>query len=225
MTGLVRKAAVLAACGVLFGAAVAFAGVPSPGNSDIPTRINLVGSDAGTSLADSIPLFAKVQVTVRDLANAPIANSSVVFDFSALVSDTRIGGDPLNPGSVQLYQGLMDNCGTYGTSALTNAAGVATFVIIGGGKSPVGAAHAAGTGDVYADGVYLGSLNVGSYDLNGQDGVTLADLSLWSADYFGAGPDRANYDQIGGVDLLDLSVWGAVYFGGKSNLSATSYCP
>jgi hypothetical protein len=220
MTGLVRKAAVLAACGVLFGAAVAFAGVPSLANSDIPTRINLVGSDAGNSLPDTIPAFAKVQVTVRDLANAPIANSSVVIDFSDVLSDTRIGD-----ASGQLYQNVVANCGTYGVSSLTDAAGVATLVIIGGGQNPVGTAHAAGAADVYADGVYLGSLNVGSYDLNGEAGVTLADLSLWSADYFGAGPDRANYDEIGGVDLLDLSVWGGVYFGGRSNVSAASYCP
>lgn len=220
MTGLVRKAAVLAACGVLFGAAVAFAGVPSPGNSDIPARINLVGSDAGSGLADSIPAHAKVTVTVRDLANAPIANSSVVIDFTGNTSDTRIGDV-----TGQLYQGVVANCGTHGVSALTNGAGVATFVVIGGGKSPVGLAHAAGSGDVFADGVFLGSLNVGSYDLNGLDGITLADLSLWSADYFGGGADRANYDDIGGTDLLDLSVWGGVYFGGKSNLSASSYCP
>ena len=219
MTGLVRKAAALAACGVLFGAAVAFAGVPSPGNSTIPARINLVGANAG--VADSGPLYSLVTVTVRDLAANPIANSSVVLDFSGDVSDTRIGD-----ATSQLYPGVVANCGTHGVSSLTDALGVATFVVMGGGKTPTGAAHAAGAGKVYADGVLLGSISVGSYDLNGQDGVTLADLSLWSADYFGAAnPDRANYDQIGGVDLLDLSTWGASYFGGGSNVSSTTYCP
>lgn len=221
MTGLVRKAAILAACGVLFGAAVAYAGVPSPGNSTIPARVNLVGGDAGSSTADGGPLYALVTVTVRDLAANPIANSSVVLDFSGMVSDTRIGDT-----SSQLYPGVVANCGTHGISSLTNVSGVATFVVMGGGKSPVGAAHAIGAGKVYADGVLLGSLNVGLYDLNGQDGVTLADLSLWSADYFSStNPDRANYDQIGGVDLLDLSVWGGAYFGGGSNVSSATYCP
>lgn len=221
MTGLVRKAAILAACGVIFGAAVAVAGVPSPSNSTIPARINLVGADAGTSLADSVSLYAKVTVTVRDLAANPIANSSVVLDFSGTTSDVQLGD-----AASQLYQGVVANCGTYGASALTDAAGVATFVVMGGGRAPVGAAHAVGAGKVYADGVLLGPLNVGLYDLNGVDGVTLADLSLWSADYFSStNPDRANYDQIGGVDLLDLSVWGGSYFGGASNVSSATYCP
>jgi hypothetical protein len=221
MTGLVRKAAVLAACGVLFGAAVAYAGVPDPFNSTIPGRINLVGADAGTSTADAGPLGALVQVTVRDLAANPIANSSVVIDFSGCVSDTRIGD-----GASQLYPGVVANCGTYSVSSLTDASGVASIVVMGGGQNPIGAAHAAGSGKVYADGVLLGSINVGSYDLNGQDGVTLADLSLWSADYFSAtDPDRANYDNIGGVDLLDLSTWGGTYFGGGSNVSSAAYCP
>lgn len=219
MTGLVRKAAALAACGVLFGAAVAFAGVPSPGLSTIPARINLVGANAGT--ADSGPLFALVTVTVRDLAANPIANSSVVLDFNGDISDTRIGD-----AASQLYPGVVANCGTHGISSLTDGLGVATFVVMGGGKNPAGAAHAAGAGKVYADGVLLGSINVGMYDLNGQDGVTLTDLSLWSADYFSStNPDRANYDQIGGVDLLDLSIWGGAYFGGGSNVSSATYCP
>jgi hypothetical protein len=221
MTGLVRKAAMLAACGVVFGAAVAFAGVPSPTFSTIPERINLVGADAGTSTADAGPLYALVTVTVRDLGANPIANSSVVLDFSGDVSDTRVG-DALS----QLYPGVVANCGTFGVSSLTDALGVATFVVMGGGKNPTGVAHAAGAGKVYADGVLLGSINVGMYDLNGQDGVTLADLSLWSADYFSAAnPDRANYDQVGGVDLLDLSVWGGTYFAGGSNVSSAAYCP
>ena len=74
MTGLVRKAAVLAACGVLFGAAVAFAGVPSPINSTIPARINLVGHSIGTGQPDGAQLFSTVTVTVRDLGNNVIAN-------------------------------------------------------------------------------------------------------------------------------------------------------
>jgi hypothetical protein len=219
MTGLVRKAAVLAVCGVLFGAAVAYAGVPSPVNSTIPARINLVGVDAGTSLADSLPAGAKVTVTVRDLANAPIPNSSVVIDFTGDLSDTRIG-------DTQVYQGLTANCGTHGISALTDAAGVATFVVVGGGKNPAGAAHPASAGTVYADGVNLGPINVGFYDMDGVGGVALPDLSRWSADYFGAtNPERADYDNIGGVQLPDLSLWAGMYFAGKSNLSAATYCP
>lgn len=221
MTGLVRKAAILAACGVVFGAAVAFAGVPSPGNSTIPGRINLVGIEAGLMVADAGAFGATVTVTVRDLGNNPIANSSVVLDFSGATSDVRIGD-----GANQLYPGVVANCATYGVSSLTNVAGVATLVVVGGGQSPVGAAHAVGAGKVYADGVLLGNFSMGLYDLNGADGVTLADLGLWSGDYFGAtNPDRADYDGLGGVDLVDLATWSGTYFAGQSNISATTYCP
>lgn len=218
MTGLVRKAAVLAACGVLFGAAVAFAGVPSPANSTIGARINLVGVDAGTSLPDSAALFGKYSVTVRDLANNPIANSSVVLDFNSMVSDVQIG-------DTQPYQGVTANCGTHTVNALTDAAGVVNFVVQGGGKTPAGAPHAALVGKVYADGVLLGSLAVGTYDMDGGGGVQLGDLSRWAADFFGPKPERSNYNNDVTVDLLDLSVWAGVFFSGKSNASAATYCP
>jgi len=219
MTGLVRKAAILAACGVILGAAVAVAGVPSPSNSTIPARINLVGIDAGSSLADVAAAGALVTVTVRDLAANPIANSSVVLDFSGVVSDTRIADS-------QPYAGLTANCGTYGVSALTDVAGVATFVVVGGGLNPGGAAHAIGAGKVYADGVLLGPLGVGFYDHDGVGGVAIPDLSRWAADFFGGtNPERSDYDNVGGVAVPDLSLWAATYFAGVSNSSAATYCP
>lgn len=217
MTGLVRKAAALAACGALFGAAVAFAGVPSPGNSTIPARINLVGHSIGTGQPDGAQAASSVTVTVRDLGNNPIANSSVVFDFSGCVSDTRIG-------DTQPYAGLTANCGTHGISGLTDVTGVATFVVEGGGIAGA-PKHAFGAGKIYADGVLLGSVNVGLYDLNGLTGVDGLDLSLFGADLFSAGQeDRADYDNSGTVDGLDLSVFGAALFG-TSQASAATYCP
>ena len=219
MTGLVRKAAVLAALGVVFGAAVAFAGVPSPANSTIPGRINLVGVDAGSSLPDTAALGAKVQVIVRDLANNPIANSAVVIDMNGDVSDVQFG-------DLQPYQGVTANCGTHTVLALTDAAGSVYFVVQGGGRTPAGAAHPLLAGKVYADGVLLGSIAVGLYDMDGAGGVQLSDLSRWSADYFAASnPERADYDNLGGVTLLDLSTWAGTYFAGKSNQSAATYCP
>jgi hypothetical protein len=219
MTGLVRKAAVLAACGVLFGAAVAFAGVPSPGNSDTPNRINLGGWRLTTGLPDTLSPLTKVTVTVRDLANAPIANSSVVLDFTGDLSDTQLGDN-------QMYQGITTNCGTHGVSALTNGAGVATFTVQGGGKNPAGIKHLGGSGKIYADGVLLASLNVGLYDLNGNAGVEGLDLSALGADIFsGVNPDRANYNDDLAVDGLDLSIWGGVFFSNRSDEGPASYCP
>lgn len=216
MTGLVRKAAAFAACGMVV-AAVAFAGVPSPGNSTIPLRINLVGHDIGTGQPDAAQLFSSVSVTVRDLGNNPIANSSVVIDFSGCISDTRIG-------DVQPLAGLAVNCGTKGVSALTDVAGVATFTIEGGGIAAA-PAHAFGAGKVYADGVLLGNINVGLFDLNGTTGVDGLDLALFGGDVFSPGAeDRADYDNSGAVDGLDLAVMGAAIFG-TSSASAATYCP
>ena len=212
MTGLVRKAAVLAACGVIFGAAVAYAGVPSPVWSITPDRINLVGHSIGTGQPDGAQLFSTVTVTVLDLGQNPIANSSVVFDFSGTLSDTRIG-------DVQPLAGLTANCGTHGVSALTDVAGVATFTIEGGGIAGA-PAHA------FAVRVDLrGSVNVGLYDLNGTTGVDGLDLSLFGADLYSAGAeDRTDYDNSTVVDGLDLSVFGAALYG-TSNASAATYCP
>jgi hypothetical protein len=218
MTGLLRKAAVLAACGVIFGATVAFAGVPSPGNSTMPARINLGGHNSGTLLSDDLSPATKVLVTVRDLANNPIANSSVVIDFTGDVSDTRIG-------DVQPYAGIAANCGTHAVSALTDAFGVATLVVQGGGKFPTGAKHPGNAAIIYADGVLMSHLNVGSYDLNGTGGVEGLDLGLLGADIFSAvNPDRANYNNDAAVDGLDLAIWGAVFFSARSNASAATYC-
>ncbi len=218
MTGLVRKAAALAACGVMF-AAVAFAGVPSPGNSTIPGRVNLVGYDIGTSLPDGGPFGATITVTVRDLGNNPIANSSVVLDFSGVTSDIRIA-------DTQLYAGLTTNCATKGISALTDVAGVATFVVLGGGMATVAPAHAALSGKVYADGVLLGNIGVGAYDQNGAGGVGGADLSRFLGDFvLGTNPDRSDYNGAAGVGGADLSLWLAVFVAGASNTSSATYCP
>jgi hypothetical protein len=236
MTGLVRKAAVLAVCGVFFGAAVAFAGVPSPGNSSIPLRINLVGFDIGSGLAGGGASGATVSVTVRDLANNPIPNSSVVLDFSGCTSDTRIDDTQAydvvlaeefsrigDPSATATHMSVI--CGTKSVLALTDGAGVATFAVVGGGYGVAGAAHAAGAGKVWADGVLLGNTGVGQYDQNGVGGVGGADLSRWLADFVaGTNPDRSDFNGVGGVGGADLSLWLAVFVAGASNSSSASYC-
>ena len=226
MTGLVRKATMLVACGVLLGATVAMAGVPSPGNSTPFTRINVVGFDGGTNLPDSLALNAKVTVVVRDLGGSPINHSSVVIDFSGCLSDLRIC-------TTQQYQGvtavpdpaIIPVATRTGVKAFTNASGVATFVVVGGGIAG-GLAHASNCVKVYADGVLLNGAGVGVdiYDLDGTGGVGLSDLSLWASDYFGgSNPDRSDYDGVGGVGLSDLGVWATTYFAGLSNSSCVAY--
>lgn len=221
MTGLVRKAAVLAACGVLFGAAAAFAGVPSSGNSSFSgTRINIVGFDGVSTSADSNAAGAKFSVTVRDLANNPIANSAVVLDFSGCTSDVRIDDTQAN------YQNLTAACAGHTVRSLTDATGVAYFVVVGGGYGAVSPAHAPLSGKVYADGVLLGNIGVGVYDQNGGAGVGAADLSRVLGDFVGGtNPDRTDYNGVGGVGAADISLWLGTFVAGKSNTSSASYCP
>jgi hypothetical protein len=214
MTGLLRKAA-MTACGLAV-AATAFAGVPSPGNSTIPGRINLVGTDVG-GVPDAAASGATVTVTVRDLANNPIANSTVVLDFANCTVDTRFG-------DVQPFAGLTTNCGAKTVRAFTDVAGQATFVVVGGGFGTP-AAHAVGCGRVFADGVQLGTLNVGFYDMNGVAGVGGADLALWASDFGGGGTDRTDYDNSGATGGADLAIWATVFGVGGSNTSAATYCP
>lgn len=218
MTGLVRKATLFAACGVLVASA-AMAGVPSPANSAIPGRINFVGSNAG--VPDTAAALAKAVITVRDLANNPIANSTVVLDFSSCTTDTREGDQ-----AGQLYQNLTVNCAQHSVRSLSNASGQATFVIMGGGPAAAGAAHANGCAKVYADGVLLGNIGVGTYDENGSAGVGGADLSRWAADFVaGTNPDRSNFDGVGTVGGGDLSLWAAVFVSARSASSPATLCP
>ena len=222
MTGLVRKATLFAACGVLVASA-AMAGVPSPGNSTLPAsgRINLVGKDAVSGNADGAAANGTVSVIVRDLANNPIVNSTVILDFSGCTSDTREGDQASQP-----VAALTVNCGAHTIRTLSDVTGTATFTIVGGGPAVASPAHALGCAKVYADGVLLGSIGVGTYDEDGAAGVGGADLSRWGSDFVGGtNPDRSDFDGSGAVGGGDLSLWASVFVAGKSNASAASYCP
>ena len=82
MTGLVRKATLIVVCGML-AAATAFANVPSPGNSDTPDIVPVVGTHA--SGGASVPHNGEtVSGVVRDFTNNPIARKQAVVANNAL---------------------------------------------------------------------------------------------------------------------------------------------
>ena len=199
MTGLVRKATFLVACGVLVASA-AMASVPSPANSTVPTCINLVGTN-GTS-ADPAGAFT---VTVKDLANVPINNSLVVLDLSACSGLQICTNQP----------GFTTDCATQTLRGFTGAGGTITFNVIGHANTLCDAAprNAYNCAKVYADGVLLGSPSAHAFDLNG-GGVAPADLSAWLCDFFGPNnPSRSDYNCTGTVDPADLSAWLVNFFG------------
>jgi hypothetical protein len=224
MTGLVRNAAMTVAC--MLVASAAFAGVPSPTTSVVGSgvgnqRINLVGYFSGatdpTNAADSAAAGAKLTVTVKDLAGNVVAGSNVVLDFSGCTSDVKVG-------SVQSYHAETVGCSGVTVSNFTNASGVVAFTVIGGRS--FSSAHAFGCAKVYADGVLLGSIGVGTYDNNNSTGVNLVDLSFWVNDYLaGTNPDRSDLNGSGTVNLVDLSSWVGTYLAGKSNTSSATVCP
>jgi hypothetical protein len=72
---------------------------------------------------------------------------------------------------------------------------------------------------IYADGVLLCTIDIGSFDLDNVTGVGGGDLSLWLDD-FGVGGDigRSDYDGDDNVGGGDLSLWLDV-FGSASGQS------
>jgi len=185
MTGLVRKATLLTACGCLVAGA-AMAGIPDPANSLLGTGINLGASNnVGT-----VDVRVEKNVTIRDAFNNPIQNSTVVITFTSCTNqDLRLCNDqPHHPG--------LFNCAAKTVTAVTNASGVATFRIKGGAASGPGnpaGAGSPGCATVQADGVPMGNLLVGAFDNNNTGGVNAADLSNWLGDRNGYIANVANY--------------------------------
>src|SRR6185436_13821380 len=117
------RSLVLSATLVVALARPAIAGfpVPDPSKCTIPASILLVGSNGGS--ADPIGTFS---VTVRDLSNHPIANSTVTIRFSACTYS----------GICQQQFGFIVDCSNKEVTTFTGVGGVATLAVIGA-ASPV----------------------------------------------------------------------------------------
>lgn len=218
MTGLVRKATLFTACGIL-AAAAAMAGVPSPANSTVPGAIVLVGGSTG--VADTVTgVFA---VTVRDLANNPINGSAVAVDFSG-AADLRVCSDQLNLESTV-------NCAAKTVRRFTDAAGQTRFTIVGGSN---GAAPSSlrGTVKVFADGILLTNTTpaagfiAATADLDGGSGVGANDISRLLGDLGTGQPfQRSDLDGSGGLGANDISVELGILGRAGSAQSCASFCP
>jgi hypothetical protein len=221
MTGLLRKAVLFAGAGVLVASSV-MAAVPSPTDSDVPCQINLVGTTGG--VADS---RGQLTMTIRDLAHNPIAGSSVVIDFDACTPDIRVC-------SVQPFAGVTADCSTTvgEVNAVTDGSGVVTLRIVGGANNAASGTPAAGfrCATVYADGVSMGTTNIGAFDENGAGGVNPADVSTWLSDSFdGDYEGRSDFNNAcsnvsGVINPADLSLLLGVSLGGGSFTSCGAYC-
>jgi len=213
MTGLVRKATLLTAAGLLVASA-AMAGVPSATNSTTPTCVTLVGSLSGVPDSPA----GQFTVIVRDLANNPLNGASVVVDFSGCL-DIAICDD-------QLDANALVNCGAKTTRKFTDALGSVSFTILGGSNGAGNASTLLGGGKIFANGTLIQTPTVAAYDLDGSSGVGANDLSAWLTD-FGSGQPygRSDYDCSGGIGANDLSFWLTEFGAGTSASSCAVSCP
>ena len=216
MTGLVRKATLLTAAGLLVASA-ALAGVPSEGNSTKPACITLVGSLGGVPDAAA----GQFTVIVRDLANNPLSGASVVIDVSNC-GDLSICADQLD---VNDPSNLLVNCGAKTKRSSTDVTGSVTFTILGGSNGAGNATTLHNGGRIYANGTLIGSPTIAAYDLDGASGVGANDLSAWLTD-FGLDPNigRSDYDCDGSVGANDLSFWLTEFGNGTSAASCAAAC-
>jgi hypothetical protein len=127
MTGLVRKATLLAACGLVVAGA-AMAGVPNAANSqkpclilaDFPNSNQFGGANPGVCAINAL------KVIVRDALNNPVANSDVVLDFSTCtVGNIKLADTQADPA-------ITTACGGKTVLKTTNALGEVCFSVIGG---------------------------------------------------------------------------------------------
>jgi hypothetical protein len=212
MTGLVRRATLLTAVGLL-AASAAMAAVPSAATSTQPSPlvIKIVGHGSPPDAAGNITY------TIRDGANNPVQNSVVILSFAAC-GDVRIcQSDFMADKTV--------NCAARSVTGTTNALGQITFAVTGSG-SGAGAPTTTKCVAVTADGVPMSNLGAATADYNGVSGVNGIDGGFFSGDLFsGSYRARSDYNGDNVVNGIDGGIWSGILFGGGSTLSCGTFCP
>ncbi len=202
----------VAVCMACAATARAGTAIPDPRNTIVPGHINLVG--CGTYGPDSA--CGHFQVRCLDLIGNPIEHADIALDFSQC-TDVALAEDQRDPR-------ITLSCQLRLARATTDGGGYASFTLLGActgqpssGRRPI---------TVFANGVRVGSIGVGAFDLDGVGGVTLVDLRIWTADFYSdTHPAIADLDGDGRVTLMDLSVWAGPFFSGAQWQSAGPYCP
>jgi hypothetical protein len=178
---------------LLLVASVATAGMPTAANSTLPNGIQLVGMNGGV-----VDAKGQAVVIVRDEFNNS-AGSTVTLVFDNCASNPN---SDLNLASVQPFLG--NGC------TISAPGGTATFRVLGGAKALPGNNPGITTAccTVLADGVVLGTLRVGAYDLNSSGGVNAADIALFLGTLFASPAGyrcRADYNGDGLCNSADLA--------------------
>src|SRR5437867_2111134 len=135
MTGLVRKATILAMCGSLASAAAALAGPPEPSTSDCPDFIFVsVFTETPSQAPDTLGQNSKApngalrgRVVIRTSSGIPISNASVAIQIPCCdicLCDATIAGQTVACGSPATVSGTTDLNGAW------------VFHLIGAARNP-----------------------------------------------------------------------------------------
>jgi hypothetical protein len=203
MTGLIRRATLLTAAG-LIAAGAASAGVPNAGTTTRPLSVVLVPKDPTQPLAAASGLAT---FTVRDAGSSPVPNAVVVINGAGCT------GTEIRLSSNQPHAGVFVNCAAKSVSAVTNASGIATFRLLGriGTHPGFATGKVSGCASVTADGVALGAINMAIADQNGAGGCNAADGALFLADRDNAGSPknqaRSDFNGAAGVNAADGAIF------------------
>jgi hypothetical protein len=208
---------VLTAAAVLLLAAAAavpaLGAVPSPANCTVQEVI--IGGWTGVGIPTCLPTCGPKHgelflVTVRDGGNNPIPGATVKVFFSA--AGVRVHAAQ-NAGIALVCPG--DEVG-----AIADASGTVKMSVRFAGHTDAAAVS------VFAQGVLLAMIPARSPDYDGDGRVSLADFSVFSADYLDplAGHPRSDFDNCPTTKLPDLAFFAAEY--AASNLAPPApLCP
>jgi hypothetical protein len=189
---------------------------PGPINATVPAMIPIVGHDAA-GVPDPIGEFT---VSVRDLANNPVAGAAIVIDFSQC-TELRLCASDHDPN-------VIVDCANRRVMRTADASGTARFRVMGWSTAgPAGPGAPYNSAHIFADGVLLNHPSVAIHDLD-TGGLGAQDLSRWLADFFsGQNLARDDYDATQTVGVSDLSMWLKAYFaaGSPANCSPEGPCP
>jgi hypothetical protein len=208
----------LVTIGLALFASTALAGVPgySPPTFDPPGAVLILGGNQG----GAVDPRARKRIIVRNWANQPVANATVVINLGDCADVRLCSTQPNHPGA-------LFNCPAKTLTAVTNENGLAEFLVGGGATN--GGGNAPGNSydcaTLRADGLLLAHMTIAAPDQNGVDGVTVPDLAAWASDRFGDYRGRSDFNGDHVLDVIDLALWAGFRFGGGSESSCLAICP
>jgi len=206
---------------ILLGAALLVFQAPDSARADTPpfpnhitpACIRLVASN-GAAPASA---FGQFEVLIRDLANNPMPDVSVVIDLS-WIPELALATDQLDPDVVL-------NCGFGTVGKISDVNGRVVFCIVGGGRAGVPPSALLGAGRIYANGTLIATPTVSAFDLDGLHGLGAGDLTQFLNDFStGVNYGRSDYDCSDYLGAGDLVIWLTAFSSGTQVVSA-AVCP